>query len=102
MLPGSSHMMPTGWRRILRRFLATQFPQTHSVICSTVAPAKFQHFCVSSRRPDTSSSFAWRNYKNFILRGNSLTEWDCVTILSCVKEIHPAKAAPSVDEGSLN
>jgi hypothetical protein len=30
--------------------------------------------------------------KKLIIRGNSLTEWDCVTILSCVKEIHPAKA----------
>jgi hypothetical protein len=29
--------------------------------------------------------------KNLILRGKSLTEWNCVTILSCVKEIHPAE-----------
>jgi hypothetical protein len=30
--------------------------------------------------------------KKRIIRGNSLTEWDCVTILSGAKEIHPAKA----------
>jgi hypothetical protein len=29
--------------------------------------------------------------KKLIVRGKNLTERNCVTILSCVKEIHPAK-----------
>ena len=38
--------------------------------------------------------------KKLIVRGKSLTEWDCVPILSCVKEIHPAKVR-AVGRGGL-
>jgi len=38
--------------------------------------------------------------KKLIVRGKSLTEWDYVPILSCVKEIHPAKVR-AVGRGGL-
>src|SRR5437870_2195630 len=99
-LTGSSRMTPTGWPRILRRFLATRFPKTLSVICSTAAPVRRPDFCDSSHRPHASNSFAWRNHKKLILRGKNLTEGYRVTILSGVKKIHPAKVR-AVDRRGL-
>src|SRR5205823_13798948 len=63
ILAGSYPMTLTVWPRIPRRFLATQFPKTLCVICSTADPAKSHHFYFSSHRPHASNSFASRNRK---------------------------------------